>query len=532
MKYISKYYSTILFVFICFELQAQKHDYNVLSRRTDVGQGMQMFYVDSLSDVRFKAITLNGLVAASPPISDKDGKLLGYFNGVRMLDSLDRMAINGDSLNMGNFFKKTFFQTEEDLTRGTYVGQNCVILPYLNDSTYIMFHMGFEFDVNTPDFELPAIYDHGFKLNSYSDGLYYSILRARSDHRIEFDFNFKNVKILDDFLRTGELFSCKHANGKDWWIIVPSIVSNKAYSILLTDEGIEIKQPFELSNFNNSISASAGAINCSPNGKKLARILHRMAGKLPDLVEIWDFDRCNGKVGNQYDYDTLALAEQYTVTTDIEFSPNNQFLYVATGQYIFQMDLDDTNFILNRDTIAAWDGFLYYGNIPMFDNLLTLPNNKIIVNSFVSTPYLHYIHEPNQKGSNCNFEQRALVMPKDAINIPLAINFESFPTFPPYRMEALDIDCTMAVDHIPDITLDVYPNPFRSQLFVSGFETLQGIISIEVFDLFGRLLHVESQDAYQGFKLLETALWDPGIYIVSVKSTDGERRVTRKVVKI
>lgn len=532
MKYIVNYFYLIFFVLVPALIQAQKYDYNVLNRLTASGQGIHMYYVDSLADVRFKPITLNGFIASTPTLSDKDGNVLGYFNGVRFQDSLDRMAINGDSLNMGNFFKNIFFKTEEDLNKGAWVGQNCIILPYQNDTTYIMFHMGDELDQNTPDFELPPLYDNGFKLNFYSDGLYYSILRARPDHRIEIDLNFKNIKIVDDFLRTGELFSCKHANGNDWWVMVPSIVSNKAYSIFVSDEGIELNQPFELSIFNSTIGTSSGAINCSPDGKKVARILHRMAGKLPDIVELWDFDRCKGKVGNEYFYDTLSLAPQFTVTTDVEFSPNNQFLYVATGQYIFQMDLLDPNFFSKRDTVAAWDGFTYFGNIPMFDNLMTLPNSKIIVSSFVPTPYLHYIHKPNNQGIDCNFEQRALIMPKDALNMPFEIDVESFPTFPPYRMEAQDIDCSLSVDKVPNIILDAYPNPFRSQLFVSGFESLQGKVLIEVYDLYGRLVHTASQDAYLGFLMLETEQWDQGIYIISIQNEDDEGMVTRKVVKL
>ncbi|MEO7177073.1 MAG: T9SS type A sorting domain-containing protein [Saprospiraceae bacterium] len=514
-------------------MRAQKYDYHLISRNSFLGQGIHMQYVDTLADLKFEAITMDGWISASPVLSDINGNLLGYYNGVRLYDSLDRVAINGDSLNIGSFFSKYLFLSETDFSRGSLVDQQCLILPYKNDSTYIIFHMGFEYDVNTSDFLLPDILDEGHKVNIYSDGLYYSVFRATKEGRLKIDKTLKNIKIIDDFLRTGELFSCKHANGNDWWIMVPAILSNKCYSILLTGEEITIKSVFDFSNFNNTIGSGGGSVNFNTKGDKLVRLHRRAYFNLPDILEVWNFDRCKGIVGSYYFSDTLSLPSQYTVTADVEFSKNDQYLYVANGQYIFQMDMLYPDFFTARDTIARWDGFLYFDiNPTLFDNMMRLPNGKIVVNSFNSTPYLHYIHEPDQKGLACHFEQRALIMPKDSLNVPLEIDFEAFPTFPPYRMEALDIDCSLAVDHVPDITLDVYPNPFRSQLFVSGFETLKGIISIEVFDLLGRLIHVESQDSYQGFKLLNTALWDPGIYIVSVKSADGEQRVTRKVVKM
>ncbi len=46
--------------------------------------------------------------------------------------------------------------------------------------------------------------------------------------------------LLSDTLDVGKLSACRHANGRDWWVILPAFNSNLYYRYLLTPSGIDL----------------------------------------------------------------------------------------------------------------------------------------------------------------------------------------------------------------------------------------------------------------------------------------------------
>src|SRR5438093_11769444 len=48
----------------------------------------------------------------------------------------------------------------------------------------------------------------------------------------------KNVIAIQDTLTPGKITACKHANGRDWWVLVPRVNSNIYYTFLLSTQGI------------------------------------------------------------------------------------------------------------------------------------------------------------------------------------------------------------------------------------------------------------------------------------------------------
>src|SRR6476620_2713060 len=49
----------------------------------------------------------------------------------------------------------------------------------------------------------------------------------------------KKIVVLQDTLVWGFLTACKHANGRDWWVIAHQYYSNRYYKLLITPVGIE-----------------------------------------------------------------------------------------------------------------------------------------------------------------------------------------------------------------------------------------------------------------------------------------------------
>ena len=101
----------------------------------------------------------------------------------------------------------------------------------------------------------------------------------------------KDVIINDDINVLGRLTACRHANGRDWWLL--QFKEDKVYNYLITPEGIildhEQTLPFVIP------SQSFGQTKFSPAGDKFASygisVFNSDTGL---MLMIADFDRCTG----------------------------------------------------------------------------------------------------------------------------------------------------------------------------------------------------------------------------------------------
>ncbi|MDZ7910566.1 MAG: hypothetical protein U5O16_01775 [Rhodococcus sp. (in: high G+C Gram-positive bacteria)] len=49
----------------------------------------------------------------------------------------------------------------------------------------------------------------------------------------------KNKIIVNDTLDLGKITATRHANGRDWWVIIPEYQTNKYYTLLITPQGLK-----------------------------------------------------------------------------------------------------------------------------------------------------------------------------------------------------------------------------------------------------------------------------------------------------
>ena len=170
---------------------------------------------------------------------------------------------------------------------GTFDRETCIILPLGDGSEkYYVIHSN-GFPVRLPNTNLM----YGGK------GLRYGI--------IDMDMNngrggalFTDSLLVNDTLTIGGLVACRHANGRDWWILTTRFGSRLVSRFLVTPYGITrqgtqpLTHPIE---FN-----AVGQASFSPDGTKFADF--RNTFTTPVKLNIFDFDRCTGLLSNQQHY--------------------------------------------------------------------------------------------------------------------------------------------------------------------------------------------------------------------------------------
>nr|MBP6810458.1 hypothetical protein [Saprospiraceae bacterium] len=185
-------------------------------------------------------------------------------------------------------------------------------------------------------------------------------------------------------LLTGTLMSpaaCRHANGRDWWILVSDSDENRHYRLLFTPDGFSTPDtqyigtkpnpiPYEGGNKSNQIVG-----NCfSPSGKYYTDINDQLG------FSVFNFDRCNGLLSNERRVDYQPVSPSYpheyrnTSGSGAIFSENEHFFYKTatcygpyfqftpsgTIPYLLQFDLEADNLVLVVDTINTIDSADYH----------------------------------------------------------------------------------------------------------------------------------------------------------------------------
>lgn len=144
-----------------------------------------------------------------------------------------------------------------------------------------------------------------------------------------------------------------------------------------------------------------GYLKASPDGSKIA-VAHSTVSDVtnrsaPGKLLLYDFDSATGQVTNEQEID-ISNRSPYGV----EFSPNNEILYVTTDFYNSEGTYIDGE--LNQYDLLAADINASRFRLGEFVNgaLQLGPNGKIYGSQFASGA-LNVINDPNERGAACNF---------------------------------------------------------------------------------------------------------------------------------
>ena len=425
-------------------------------------------------------------------ICDKNGDLLFYSNGVYIANANNDTMLNGSALNPCLF-------TTDHSQYGLTIPQANLIIPFPGDSTkYYLFHESSDDYVNT----YSSFY------------LYYSVIDMTLDNGLGGVVQ-KNTVLLNDTLVEGRLTACKHANGRDWWLVSHEFMKNNIYTFLITPGGIQ--GPF--ANYSQTQRDNYfGQCVFSQQGDKYVYY------EPYDGLDIFDFDRCTGALSNQLH---IAINDS-GAAGGAAFSPSGRYLYISSTFHIYQFDMHAPDIALSRNTIAVWDSF--YSPSPPIAALFYLaqlaPDNKIYINTSNSTTVLHVINFPEVAGSGCAFCQHCIQLP--------ALNAFTIPNHPNYFLgaEAGSICDTLhiGIDDVPDVesAFNLFPNPATRLLYVTQ-KAHATIRALEVFNTLGQKMDVRYSSIKNNEYLeINVQHLSPGVYFLEMV-TDEEKVVRRFV---
>ena len=234
----------------------------------------------------------------------------------------------------------------------------------------------------------------------------------------------------------------RHANGRDWWILLPDNSSNKFYRFLSTPDGLQGPWIQEIENPTVDTVYVWGWNEFSPDGTLL---------QISDIFNgtaIYDFDRCTGLLSNLrfIPAETDIVGYGYTTT----FSHNSQYIYVvnSSSKKIEQYDLYSADIIGSQATVAIWDGFydFFHPSGLLFETSFSFfqhgPDGKLY-NWAGASRFMHTIDFPNRKGVSCTVRQRAISLPY--------YTFGANAYYPHYRLGPIDgSSCdTLGINNLP-----------------------------------------------------------------------------------
>lgn len=416
----------------------QKHDY------------MWLFGYDSYTSFpEFGGITIDfnhspvsitkterpmNFLATNSSMCDSSGNLLFYTNGAYFADRFDNMMPNGDSIN-------TDYQMPGD-PDGYLLNQAAITLPLPDTSNiYYIFHLSFEL-VPTP--------------LGYNTSLQYSVVDMTLNNGLG-DVVKKNQVVIDGgLIGQSYLTACKHANGKDWWIVIPAQESDAYHTILFTGKGIVSDSMQNAGEVIPLKLDGAGQSAFSPDGKTYVYYNTNV-----DLYK-FDFNRCNGALSNFQHIPIEDTCSIWHCQSGFAISPNSRYGYASVTQYLYQIDLLTGEVV----KIADYDGFhdTIVGKPTGFYLAQLAPDGKIYLSCPSSTPFMHVINEPDELGLACDFVQHGISLP--------TLNAYGLPHFPNYRLgpvSANSCDSLATLSSEPRLFsgFEIHPNPASIELKIS-----------------------------------------------------------------
>ena len=430
-------------------------------------------------------------LAAQANMSDETGNLLFVSNGCWIADSSGSLMQNGDSLTQGGFWASWC-----DPVTGIPFNQSTIALPNPNDSNkYYLLHQA-----STAGYFATDMYFTEIDM-SLNGGLGSVPIGQKN-------------RLLLHAVQNTNVVACKHANGRDWWIVTFEHLTDSVFVVLLSPSGFSnpVKQSLGISLGSREISQS----QFSPDGKQFAyTMVEDSSSVYKTSVRLFDFDRCNGNFSNLRQFNYI----ESIFTLGLMFSPSSNNLYVASLLRLYQFNVDSFQFLTNLDTVAIYDG--YYSPYPPFQSAFWLlyraANGKIYGTSGSGVIDLHFINYPDSAGLACDVQQHALHLP--------CFSGRGNVNHPNYY---LGCDTTLGCPCLVSTGLNEYsqhnfsiklsPNPGSS-----GFEILyllpqnkNGIL--KVYDLQGRLMDKQILPQWSTMQHIPASNWAPGIYQVRIES--------------
>ena len=438
----------------------------------------------------------------SSQICNKSGKNIAFFNGIYLMDQFGlstRMDVFGS-------FEPYPFETLN-------IRNSSVILPFPGiDSTYIL--IGTNDHQDHPNFVIPVpnvISAVTFKENNL--GKLDIINEQKEVARGEFSSNVV-------------ISSCRHANGRDWWIICANRLSMNFTSLLLDPSGLKFNETY---NAGDSVLAyNTFSSGFSPDGNFYARTAGENKNppsqfRKHNRAQIFKFDRCSGRL---FDPINFYMPDEDTANiSQVLFDKNSSRAYIPTGGGVWQGDMSAVDVPNSFKKV----GYMDHDKIEKFTPLYVGvgfqgPDNKMYFFDDNNKFGVSVINHPELEGTACEFEYSAFYKPSCT-----GMSVGNMPYFSLGPLDGSPCD-TLGLDNPlttivkkPFIQKQIYPNPTTGLIYLDLDPALHNL-DVKILDIQGRvILNTKGIDLHRGVDL---NFFTNGIYFVKVGGG------VRKVLKI
>jgi hypothetical protein len=304
------------------------------------------------------AFSPNPMTEGSSTISDRDGNLLFFSDGINCWDKNYQLMPNGSGL-MGH----------------PSATQVVLITPHPgNPKQYYVF--------TNDAFE-----------NHFTIGLRYSIVDMSLNGGLgDIIPSTKNTLLLTG--GSEKLTATWHANGHDIWVATAGDLSNTQYTFLIDNAGIH-SQPIT-SNMGEDIEVNLGSMVFSHDGNKMASVVLSV---WPWRILVADFNKSTGQFYNPIELVLSSVFNQQVF--GLLFSPDNSKLYASLigNPDVLQYDLSQTTASQIMASEIAIDPY----TSASFGHMVLGKDGKIYLTSFHGGA-LDVINNPNITGIACNYQ--------------------------------------------------------------------------------------------------------------------------------
>jgi hypothetical protein len=417
-------------------------------------------------------------------MSDTAGNPLLLTNGLNICDSSGNVILNGNTLDSGSYHRNWYLF-------GIAIPDNGIWLtdPASDNAFYYIYY-------KTNVLNFGSIYSTN-EVWSAKITLYPNPILVE-----------QHILIRDTFPE-GKATACRHANGRDWWVLAPKLNSNVYYKIYIGLNG-----PLCLGQqaIGNNYSCTLAGMCFSPNGTKLLDIYPQEMNVIGH-IRVFDFDRCSGMLSNSKEWPYVDNA----VSWSCAISSNSLYGYIIAQTMIYQIDLNTaTNHsdMIPVATLSQSD----IDNDSLFWRFSSRlgPDGKI----YIANDYgrMSYIDFPDSPGTACHVVKRTSgYFPGGTIrSIPAYVNFSLG------RLVGSPCD-TILYTSMPgkeESSFTVYPNPATSAIHIAmnGPDIGTGQY-VSVLDLQGRVLI--SPAWFRTDADIDIGLLSNGMYLIRIESDTG-----------
>ncbi|MBV6454643.1 MAG: hypothetical protein FNNCIFGK_01907 [Bacteroidia bacterium] len=430
-------------------------------------------------------------------ISDESGNILMSSNGIFIADATGDTMSNGSGLNPSQI-------VDDWKDFGLPLSYADIILPMPDDSTKnVLFHQ--TFDLNSGN----------------SPQVFYTIA--------DFSFNNLGIVLSKNNIAANGLFSvglaaCKHANGRDWWIVCLSKLATEIHIFLLTPGSISYmgSQSFPVTSFPYGF---AGQPTFSPDGEKFA-----FAGSYGitgmnylSCVSLFNFDRCSGT----FSLDTVIDFSDNYISFATAFSPNSKYLYFASTEHIYQYDTDSFG-LIPYQLVATNDTFLSAPPVfyTSFYLMYLAANGKIYISSGSSVKHLHEMNYPDSAGIACDVQLH---------NVFTNCFFIGVPNHPNYylgRLVGSPCDTLTGIYDLAahDFRFSISPNPNNGNFRIMYLLPQNKSGTLQIFDITGKEIYHQNVPPWSTLQYISLPKIADGVYQCTIISNN--QRVNKKLVVV